>query len=74
MLADCGEVLVFGTHGQTIHSMVGKQTGTSSYETDNIVMWVIRHSIVDWVYSKTQNLLEILNTLKSTICSHKVDV
>ena len=29
--------------------------------TDNIAMWVIRHSIVDWDCSKTQTLLESLN-------------
>ena len=32
--------------------------------TDNIVMWVIRLSIVDWVCSKTQILLETLKTPK----------
>ena len=30
--------------------------------SDNIVMWVTRFSIVDWVYFKTQTLLEILRT------------
>ena len=29
---------------------------------DNVVMWVIRLSIVDWVCSKTQILLETLKT------------
>ena len=28
----------------------------------NIIMWETRHSIVDWVCSKTQTLLEILRT------------
>ena len=30
--------------------------------TDNIVMWVTRLSIVDWVYSKTQTLFATLRT------------
>ena len=30
--------------------------------SDNIVMWVIRHSIADWVCFQTQTLLEILRT------------
>ena len=30
--------------------------------TDNVVMWVTRLSVVDWVYSKTQTLLATLRT------------
>ena len=30
--------------------------------TANVVMWVTRHSIVDWAYFKTQTLLVILKT------------
>ena len=30
--------------------------------TDNMVMWVTRHTIVDWVYFKTQTLLATLRT------------
>ena len=32
--------------------------------TDNIVMWATLLGIVDWVYSKTQTLREILKTQK----------
>ena len=35
-------------------------TFTTQVTTDNIVMWVTRLSIVDWVYSKTQTLLATL--------------
>ena len=48
-------------------------------------MWETRLRIVDWVYFKTQIMLETLKTLsqlrenlvylrKSNICSHKLDV
>ena len=35
--------------------------------SDNIVMWETWHNIADWVYFKTQTLLEILRTQKSTL-------
>ena len=52
---------------------------------DNIVMWVIQFNIADWVYIKSESLLETLRTpnqsrekpmylWKSNICSHKLDV
>ena len=37
-------------------------TFTTQMTTDNIVMWVTRLSIVDWVYAKTQTLLATLRT------------
>ena len=52
---------------------------------DNIVVWVIQHSTIDWDYPKTQTLLATLKTLKqlrvslmylrkSNIRSHQLDV
>ena len=40
----------------------GFHTFITQVTTDNIVMWVTRLSIVDWVYSKTQTLLVTLRT------------
>ena len=38
--------------------------------TDNIVLWVTRHSIVDWVYSKTQIFLATLGGILRIFGSH----
>ena len=49
-------------------SSMGQTTGkidilhSSHTISDNIVMWETRHSIVDWVCCKTQNLLATLRT------------
>ena len=55
---------------------------TTQVTTDNIVMRETRLSIVHWVYTKPQILLETLKSLrenllylrKSNICSHQLDV
>ena len=39
---------------------------TERVVTDNIAMWAIRHSIVDWVRSKTQTLAGDFENSRST--------
>ena len=56
------------------------------HSSHNIVMWVTRHSVADWVYFRTRTLLATLRTRtqprrrglmylrKPNICHHQLDV
>ena len=88
-----GRSTVSMTHApdSTKHKSSDKQNGLrlhtfmTQMTSDNIVMWVTRLSIVDWVYSKTQILLatfrleinlggSLMYLWKPNLCPHQLDV